>query len=198
MIGRWRSRRRLAGDRRGATIIEFAMILPVMVGLIMGLSELMYQVYVQSILDGAIQKAGRDSAIQGGADNADALDLSVMAMVRTVAGAATYTSSRKTYSSFASMKPEPFTDTNKNGVRDAKECFDDINGNGVYDTDPGLNGQGGANDVTLYTIKVTYPHLFPVMGLFGASATQTLTARTLLKNQPYASQNVVTVKNLCT
>ena len=192
--------RRIHRDRRGVTVIEFAMILPVMLGMIMGLGELIYQVYAQSILEGAIQKAGRDSAIQGGADNAAAIDQAVLDMVKTISFRASFvgTPTRTNYETFASAKPERFTDTNGNGVRDAKECFDDINGNGAYDTDPGTSGQGGANDVTLYTVRISYPRLFPVASFFGAPPTQTIVAKTFLKNQPYASQSVVTVKNLCT
>ncbi len=192
--------RHFSSDRRGVTVIEFAMVLPVMLAMIMGLGELMYQVYAQSILEGAIQKAGRDSAIQGGADNAAAIDQSVLDMVKTISSGASFvgTPKRANYATFTSAKPEPFTDTNGNGVRDAKECFDDINGNGTYDTDPGASGQGGANDVTLYTVKISYPRLFPVASFFGVAPTQTIVAKTFLKNQPYASQSVVTVKNICT
>jgi Flp pilus assembly protein TadG len=192
--------RRVRGDRRGVTVIEFAMVLPVMLAMIMGLGELMYRAYAQAILEGAMQKAGRDSAIQGGADNATAIDQAVLNMVKTIAPTASFASAptRLSYTSFATAKPEPFTDTNGNGVRDAKECFDDVNGNTVYDIDPGISGQGGANDVTLYTITIVYPRLFPVATFLGVSPTQTLTAKTFLKNQPYASQSVTAVKNLCT
>jgi Flp pilus assembly protein TadG len=190
-VERWR-------NQRGATIVEFALILPVMLTLIMGLSELAYQMYIQSILSGAVQKAGRDSAIQGGAQQTAAIDLAVMNVVWVAAKTATYTSTRKSYSDFADIAPEPFVDTNKNGIRDKGECFTDINGNGVWDADPGLSGQGGANDVTLYTMTITYPHLFPVAAWFGWPAKETTSASTLLKNQPYASQTVPTPATICT
>lgn len=193
-----RTLRSLRRDTRGATIVEFAIVSPVMILMMMGLGDLGYQVYAQSILNGAMQKAGRDSAIQGGANNTTALDAKVTAMVKNVAQNATIVYSRKNYSSFSVIKPEPFTDTNGNGVRDTGECYTDINGNSQWDADPGMTGQGGANDVTVYTATVTYPHLFPVTALFGWPATQTITASTLLKNQPYASQTTVTPKTVCT
>ena len=194
-----RSLRLLLGDERAATIVEFGFVLPVMVLLIMGLGEILYQEYAQSILNGALQKAGRDSTIQGAGDNTAAIDAKVMAMVNTVVRNATLTAAtRRSYDNFANVAPEPFTDTNNNGIRDTGECYSDQNANGTWDADPGETGQGGAGDVTLYTITVTYPRLFPMAGLAGWSSNATLTATTLLKNQPYASQTTTTAVTKCT
>ena len=182
---------RLRHDRRGATVIEFAIIAPVMIALIMGLGELLYQTYIQSILDGAVQKAGRDSALEGNADPVTdaALDAKVTSMLQTVAPNVQPIFKRTSYPSFAQVsKPELIYDTNGNGKLDPGECFDDVNNNGVWDADPGVSGQGGANDVTRYEVTITYPRLFPVVGLFGWTPTQQLVARTLLKNQPYKAQ----------
>ena len=186
--------RRLRADRRGVTVLEFAFVAPPMLFLLMGGSEVVYQAYVQSILDGAIQKAGRDSAIQGGADRADELDKQVLEDVRVVAKtAAIEDSDRVYYSSFSNMKPETFVDKNKNKKYDLGECFDDINENKIWDVDPGRQGQGGANDVATYTLKIRYRRLFPVAPLLGWDSEAVLTARTLLKNQPFASQKVTSV-----
>jgi hypothetical protein len=198
----------LASDRRGNTISEFAMVLPVMLTLIMGMGDLAYQVYVQAILDGEVQKAGRDSAIQGGAQQADTIDARVISMVgkivkgavkdcSTTPAAPSWCAKRLSYGSFSIIKPEDFTDDNKNGIRDPGECFTDVNGNKSWDADPGITGQGGADDVTYYTVSVTFPRLFPVATLFGASNKVTITSRTLLKNQPYASQSVVAPASYC-
>ncbi|MGN6819567.1 MAG: TadE/TadG family type IV pilus assembly protein [Sphingomonas sp.] len=196
MIGR--RLRLLARDTRGATLVEFAIVSPVMILMLMGISDLAYQIYAQAILNGSLQKAGRDSTIQGAANNTAAIDQKVSDMVKKVAANATFTFTRKNYDSFSLIKPEPFTDSNGNGVRDAGECFTDVNGNGSWDSDPGITGQGGANDVTVYTVTVTYPRLFPVARLFGWSSTVTISSSTLLKNQPYASQSVITPKQVCT
>lgn len=181
--------RRLRRDRRGVTVIEFALVAPVMLLLIMGLGELMYTIYAKSILDGAIQKAARDSAIQGGGDLAGDIDARVMAQVHTMAPNATFISTRRSYNNFSSIKPERFTDSNKNNRYDAGECFDDINGNRQWDADPGMASQGGASDVTRYRIEITYPRPFPVAGLMGWSNKNTIASETLLKNQPWATQS---------
>ena len=180
---------RLRRNRRGATIIEFAIVAPVMIFLIMGLGDVLYQAYTQSILNGSLQKAGRDSGIEGNAANSATIDAKVTTMVKKIAPNAIFVSSRKNYDNFTEVAPEPFTDADNDGVRDPGECFYDQNANGVWDADPGAAGQGGASAVTLYTMTATYPRLFPVARLFGWSSTQTITSTTLLKNQPYATQN---------
>lgn len=189
---------RLRCDARGVTAIEFAFVAPVMLLLLMGLSDMAYQCYVQAMLTGAMQKAGRDSTIQGSGTRTAQIDATVMSWVRSVAKTATYTSSRKSYAQFGAIKPEAFTDGNSNGVYDAAtECFIDINGNNTWDSDPGLTGQGGANDVVLYKLTVTYPRLFPLAGMLGWSANQQLSASTILKNQPWAAQSSYTARQVC-
>lgn len=187
--------RRLRRDRRGATVIEFAILLPVLVMLLMGLIDISYQGYVQAVLEGAVQKAGRDSTIE--AADTNAIDNEVAAAVKRVAGSAQITTTRKSYSSFALIKPEIFSDDNHNGIHDRGECFTDINENGIWDSDPGRTGQGGASDVTIYEVKVTYPRLFPIAGLIGWPATVALSTQTRFKNQPFARQAVITPQVIC-
>ncbi|MDQ2879327.1 MAG: pilus assembly protein [Pseudomonadota bacterium] len=202
--------RRLRSDRRGTAVIEFAIIAPVMMIIIMGLSDLMYQIYAQSILNGAVQKAGRDSGIQGGDQQATTIDARVISQVANImsnptqacpttsTGGATWCSTRKNYDTFKAIAPEPFTDLNGDGIRQPGECYSDINGNHQWDADPGTTGQGGADDVTVYTMTITYPRIFPVAGLLGWPSTQTISATTTLKNQPYANQTTTTVATICT
>ena len=48
-------------DQDGATLVEFALVSPVMLFMMMGVFDVGYGVYMRSVLDGAIQKAGRDA-----------------------------------------------------------------------------------------------------------------------------------------
>ncbi len=200
-------RRRLARllaalrDRRGVTVVEFAIVTPVMLTLIMGIGDMLYQAYAQSLLNGSLQKAARDSGIQGGDTQSATIDGKVIGVLSsiiknpvqscaTTPTSATWCSTRESYDTFTEVAPEPFTDTNGNGVRDPGECYTDVNGNGTWDADPGLSGQGGAGSIALYKMRVTYPRLFPVFGLLGWSKVATISATTLLKNQPYATQSI--------
>lgn len=187
--------RRFLSDRRGATLIEFAILLPVLMALVMGLMDIAYQAYIQATLEGAVQKAGRDSTIE--AADTSTIDTRVVTAVKRIAGNATVIPSRLSYSSFGVIKPESFTDTNANGQYDAGECFTDINGNGQWDSDPGIAGQGNASDVTVYKVTVSYVRLFPIAGLIGWSNQVTLSASTRFKNQPYSTQSIPTQQVLC-
>lgn len=196
MIARQRLARFL-GDRRGIAAVEFAILAPVMILMMMGFMDLVYQVYAQSVLDGAVQKAGRDSAIEGGAEARDKIDDLVLKAVKKMAPNATFSSTRKSYSTFQAVKPEKFIDANNNKRYDSGECFDDTNGNKRWDADPGLTGQGGANDVVVYVATIEYPRMFPMPGLVGWSRKESLSSKTVLKNQPFASQRVSAVTPVC-
>lgn len=204
-----RKLRALRRNRSGIAITEFAFVAPVMIVLLMGLGDLLFQIYAQSILTGAVQKAGRDSGIEGGATTSSSIDTAVVSMVGNVVTNLTqscattvttpsWCSSRENYDTFAAVAPEPFSDNNSNGVRDAGECYTDMNNNGTWDINPSLSGQGGASDVAVYTMTIRYPRLFPVAGLIGFPTISTITAKTLLKNQPYASQSVSPTPTVCT
>ncbi|RZM37475.1 MAG: pilus assembly protein [Sphingomonas sp.] len=176
------------------------MVVPVMLLLIMGLGDIAYQAYLQAVLTGAVQKAGRDGTIQNNASaNAGTtLDQRVMSQVVGVARTATGTSSRKSFGQFGYIAAEPFQDNNNNGVYDAAtECFTDVNGNGTRDLDPGIAGQGGANDVVVYTMTVQFSRLFPLAKMIGWPQRATISATTILKNQPYATQAGPTAQLVC-
>ena len=183
------SRRNLACDERGATVVEFALVAPVLIALLMGLFDTGYNLYAAAILQGAIQQAARNSTIEGATPTS--LDAKVTNAVHRVVPNATLIFERANYSNFSDIgAPEDFTDVNGDGVCDAGEPFEDANGNGTWDTDRGRAGQGGARDAVLYTVKVSYPHAFPVGAMIGLSRVENLQSSTVLRNQPYSDQIV--------
>lgn len=189
-------------DVRGAAATEFALVAPVLALFMMGIGDLLYGVYANAIVLGAVQKAGRDATLQANASTTatNAIDADIMKMVRKVAPNATYLSARENYMTFSNVdKPEPHTDKpgGTTGVYDPGECFSDTNGNGIWDADGSRVGVGGANDVAQYTITVSYPRVFPVAGLLGWGDKGTIKAQTVLKNQPYAAQAMATAATIC-
>ncbi len=191
--------RRLLHDRRGATLVEFALVAPVMLLLILGLCDLCYQAYARAMLTGAIQAAARRATLEGNSSEAATatLDTAIVEQMRLIGHDLRWRSSRKNYRKYGDIRAEPFDDSNGNGRYDVGECYSDVNDNRQWDTDPGVAGQGGANDVTVYTIDIIYPRIFPVAGMMGLPNEQTISASTVLKNQPYGQQPVSTPSVRC-
>lgn len=191
---------RIGRSERGATITEFAVVLPVMIVLLMGMMEYAYQAYVQSVLTGAVQKAGRDSGLEDYIGNTSALDAAVLSAVQGAAPRATINaaqSSRTTYSNFRDVGLEAFIDTNGNNKCDNGETYEDANNDGSWDVNQGTSGTGAAGDVVVYKLTITYPRLFP-LGWLGMSTTNDLSSSTTLRNQPYRAQATTTIaKRTC-
>ena len=181
--------RNLFAEETGAAIIEFALVAPVLVVLLLGCFDLGQGIYTKTMLLGSIEKASRDSTIESAVTGT--LDAKVTAAVQQVAPGATVTFQRSHYSSFTQVrKSEDFTDTNHDGTCDNGEPFEDANGNGRWDADMGLVGQGGARDAVLYKVTVNYQRVFPLWRLLGQSSTSQLVASTVLRNQPYTLQAI--------
>lgn len=198
-----RSIRALASDQKGIAAVEFALIGGTFLVAIMGAFDLGHTMYMGSVLQGTVQKAARDSSLQTGSDAArqTALDTKVRTEVLKLNHNATVTFSRRFYRTFTSANaaaPETLNDGNSNGRCDNGESYSDANNNNVWDSDGGNQGQGGAQDVVVYSANVTYPRLFPMAGLVGLPDDVNITATTVLQNQPYGEQGeytAATVRN---
>ncbi len=188
-------------DKRGTAITEFAIIAPTFFLMLMGFYDLGMAQYVKSIMEGEIQKAGRDSSLQTGGANLTqtALDERVRSRVKTIAKDATVTFTRKAFQRYANVSAvkEDFIDSNSNGTCNAGESYTDWNNNNSWDLIGGSNGQGGAKDAVVYTATATYRRLFPLATMAGWSDDQVLTTTTILVNQPFAEQ-AVPVSRTCT
>lgn len=179
--------RRLCEDREGVTAVEFALAAPVLLVLLMGIFDIGHMAYVSAVLRGAVQQVARDGTLETA--DTTAADAFVGKLVSGIAPDAVITTSRQSYYDFADIaRPEAWNDKNDNGRCDDGETFTDENKNGSWDTDVGQSGNGGANDVVLYTVDVTYKPLFPVPYLTDRNSERTLSATAVKKNQPYALQ----------
>lgn len=179
------------GDR-GTALIEFAIVLPVVLLLILGGLELGHTMYVNSVLVGQVQKAGRDMALEGAstADAQAAIEARVTSAVHQLIGGAQVNYSVLSFHDYANVanRAEEFGNSNHDGRCDNGETFVDSNANGHWDTDGSVIGRGGAKDVVLLTATVQYPRL-PLGRTFASSPNVTLTASTLLRNQPSTTQS---------
>ncbi|AKM07059.1 TadE/TadG family type IV pilus assembly protein [Pelagerythrobacter marensis] len=190
--------RSIIRDSSGAALVEFALVSPVLLLLILGIFDMGYNYYIQSQLQGAVQKAARDSTIEGAAGRSTTIDARVERAVRQIVPSADVDFSRKSYSSFTDVgRAEEFSDIDGNGTCNDGEPFEDANDNGVWDRDRGADGFGGARDAVLYVVTVSYQRAFGVTSLIGVPATFTTNATTVLRNQPYSEQSTVATVGQC-
>jgi len=176
-------------DVRGATLVEFAIVAMPLIVMMMAMFDLGFREYISIQLAGALDRSARQVTV-GTATNAAAIKASVTTQIKTILPGATVNVIPSSYDAFSKVgKPEPITtDTAPIGLYNKGDCFEDENGNGVWDSDSGLNGTGGSDDIVYYTAIVTYPEIVPMRRLLGWSATETVTGTAMMKNQPYASQ----------
>lgn len=190
---------RLRRDQRGATLTEFGLISPVLFLLLMGIFDMAHGVYTTALVNGAMQGAARNLTIEGAVAREADVDESVKNQVRAVVPTdATVVLDKKSYFDFSDVnEPESFTDTNGDGRCNAGEPFVDSNDNSQWDPNRGANNIGGARDVVLLTVTVTYPRLFPIYKFVGMPQNATIQGTTVLRNQPYDEQNRVTTTRNC-
>lgn len=184
-----RCMRNLRRDSRGAALMEFALIAPVFMLMLMGMFDFGMQIYGRSLLQGAMQEAAREATLEGADLTVTELDDSVRSHVRNVLPRAEIEFTRTNYANFSDVgQPEEFTDTNGDGVCNGGEPFEDVNENDTWDADKGQEGLGGARDAVLYEAVAEYDRMFPLHGLMGWDSKVTLQASTVLRNQPFDTQ----------
>ena len=189
----------LVGDQRGTTIIEFAVVAPVLLMIIIGGMEIGHLGYVKGITRAALQVAARDSGLESNSSSQNAVDAALRDRIKTVIPNASISIQRRSYTDFTDVNtPEDFNDSNGNGLYDPNECFTDMNGNARWDADRGRsNSQGGADDVVLYTVSVSYNKIFPLWKLIGQPSTNVISAETTLRNQPFGVQSQQIGTRIC-
>lgn len=181
---------RLARDTSGVYLVEFAIVAPVFIVMLMGLCDIAHTQYTASMLNGAMQQASRAVTLENANSRLVDIDARVREQVETVMpDGATITVDQQSHFDFADVaEPEEFTDQNSDNICNNNEIFVDANRNGSWDADRGEDGIGGARDVVLYTTTVSYPRLFPMAGLIGLRPNVELSASTVLRRQPFDEQ----------
>lgn len=174
-------------DERGATVMEFGLVSIVFITMMIGLFDIGQTAYAQAVLNGAVEEAARSSSLETG--DTTAADARVLELVGSVAPGATIASTRTSYFDFNDIdRPEKWNDGNFDDTCNVGETYVDENGNGQWDEDIGVSGNGGAGDVVIYTVTLTYAPLFVVPFWDNTDATRSLQALAIKKNQPFADQ----------
>lgn len=181
-------RQRLLHDSAGVTVIEFALIAPIFLMVIVGSLDLGQMVYAKAVLDGAVEKAARDSTLETG--DTQLADRAVKKAVQEILPAARVSATRKSYFDFNSAnRGEELDDVNGDGECSPGEGYTDLNGNDQWDADLGSAGNGGANDVIVYTVNVEYEPVFAMPMVPLDWSTREISATAVKRNQPFGKQN---------
>ena len=191
---------RLLRDDRGATLTEFAFVGPVLILMVMGIFDMAHTQYTSALVNGAMQKAGRDLTLEGAGSTEAVVDQRVKDQVSAVVpSTATVTLEKLSHFDFSDVgEAEEFNDDNGDGICNGGEVYVDVNENGQWDANQGDQGIGGARDVVLYTAVVRYPRLFPMYGLAGLDQDVTVRSSTVMRNQPFDQQDRSTETGNCT
>jgi hypothetical protein len=191
----------------GSAAVEFAVVAPTFLIFMLGIFDMGQMLYAKSVLEGAVQSAARMSALEtGDTEEADAM---VEKSVKPIIPGVAFQASRVSYFDFADIKrPEKWNDDNGdeevdpedgNGVCDNGETYTDENNNGIWDDDIGQDGNGGASDVVIYTVTVTYTPTFKIPFTPKSWDDRSLTSTAVRKNQPFTNQDSYSSKaGLCT
>jgi Flp pilus assembly protein TadG len=183
----------IAKNEAGISITEFGLIAPVVATMLLGTMDLGHTLYMRTVLDGAIQDIARDSALEDGGILAkqEIINERITQQIKRLNKDATVTIKRRYYRNFTNAynaDEEEYTDTNNDGECNNGEPYVDANLNDTWDSDGGDAGQGGAKDVSIVTVTVSYARLFPMASLAGLPENVTVAANTVLANQPYGDQ----------
>ena len=184
--------RRFARQSEGATIIEFALVFPIVLMITFGIMEIGLCMASLVTLEGGLKEASRygitsqstappnmslvPTAFKVGNDNR-LMTIGYILNVNTLdlIDLNTATINTAVYSSFSAVKDgEPFTDLNGNGVYDgpgspgvpaAGEPYSDMNCNGSRDgAGASSNGVGAAGNIVVYTVNYNWKILTPIIG----------------------------------
>lgn len=180
--------RQIIAGNDGATIVEFAIVVPLFMMLLIGIMDVGQMVYGKSVLTGAVHRAARDSSLE--TRNTSQADAAVLDAIRPVLPGVKIETTRTSYYDFADVgRPEKWNDTNANGLCDAAETFTDENRNGQWDKDIGQKGSSGsANDVVVYKVTARFKPVFQVPFMPNLWGDRTLSATAVTKNQPFGNQ----------
>ena len=175
----------------GVAILEFGLAAPVVILATVGLIELGTMMFVNSLVEGALREAAR-FGITGFSPEGVSREERILEIVADhtngLVDMQTATVTQLIYPGFGDVgQPEPFDDAPpSNGTYDLGESFQDINGNGVWDSDMGAAGAGGPGAVVLYTIAVDWPALTPMFRPFlGEDGKIRMGASVAVRNEPF-------------
>lgn len=180
---------RMARCCRGVTAIEFAVIAPVLILLMLGILEFAMMMLVNNLMESATalsSRLGRTGYVEAGSTREATILDSIERRAGVLIDSDRLTITSRFYEQFDQIgDSEPWNDLNHNGVPEPGE-YTDINGNGQYDADLGQAGYGNAEDIVVYTVTYPWEIVTPIMReMLGKNGVYEITTHAVVKNEPY-------------
>ncbi len=176
--------------RDGVTMLEFALIVPVLVTLLVAIIELSLIYMTQALMENASASAsrlGKTGYVASGMTREQTILADLQRFNNQLFRVDEMSVTSLSYARIQDIgQPEPFVDANHNNQWDTTERYDDINNNGQYDTDQGTPGYGGSGNVVVFTLAYPWRIMTPLLGeALGEGGVRVLSARMVVKNEPY-------------
>ncbi len=197
-------RQAVSGNVRGTAAIEFAIIAPVFILILLAVLQFAIIGWAKSTLETALRDAAR-FAITGAKGTEATREASIIAGIdqrmssfRRQYGQPIIVTT-KVYPTFEDIaQPETIVmDANSNGVCDTNDQYIDFNLNNTYDLDMSKTGYGGPSDVVIYSATFPLEAMLPLnTGIFNLGQVFNLKAIAAVQNEPYGALTPPPVK-LC-
>jgi hypothetical protein len=184
---------RFARCRDGAAALEFALVLPPLCLILVGMFEVGALMYTQAAMEGGLREAarygmtgrlvddpeGRKEQILGLIDEHTLNFVDMDTAIITISPHGTFGDAGD------DAGPEPWTDADDSGAWESGEDYTDLNGNGQWDDKRDDAGQ--AAEVVEYLIEYDYGTMTGFMSeiMGGADGKIHLTASIVLRNEPW-------------
>jgi hypothetical protein len=192
-IALYATARRLRRACEGVAALEFALVFPAVLILVMGVIEVSMILFVSALMEGGLRDAAR-FGITGNIPTGKTREEAIIDIVNDrLMGFAHVTSGdvkMRVYKCLSEIgQPEPLTnDVNHNGKYDPGDSYTDINGNGQWDADMAASGAGGSGDVVVYQLSVNWHLLTPFLAPFFGEEVP-LGASIAVRNEPGVINN---------
>ena len=168
-------RKSLQQCERGGGLVEFALALPVLITVVLGIFEVVRTLTIDAALESGVRAASR-YGITGALPASGSREEEIIRMIEARSlGLANRANTRITTSVFDSYAAIPSMDQffDKEGKPKA-----------------GRDGPGNANEIVVYTATYEAPHwLTGVAYLFGGDGIVRLRASTAVRNEPYEGRS---------
>ena len=189
--------KKIVRDSQGTTALEFALVSPIVILLIVGTMEFAMIGFRTTILEGGLREAARfgttGASMTGTANREEAIINIVNDHANGLFTVTASDLSTLVYPDFSQIgESETYTDADASGDWNAPEEYTDVNCNGQYDEDMGLTGAGGGSEVVLYTVSMEVDSLTGLIDhLITDDGKIPLSATIAIRNEPFPGGTTV-------